>query len=156
NGHAHEIGINKKGERPNIAIASVETANMNWAMTGKEVRLSIKLLNKGISPAKNIIATLSATKNNVNVRQGESKFGTVDVNQIQVGQTPFAFQVSTDSVEIVRFKLTIRDENKNEWVDFFEVPLKKNLPLINDFEIADGRVVTVAKDGNDAETVLLG
>ena len=48
------------------------------------------------------------------------------------------------------------DENKNEWVDFFEIPLKKDVPEIKDFEIADGKIFTVVKGGNDYETVLLG
>jgi hypothetical protein len=52
--------------------------------------------------------------------------------------------------------LTLKDENNDEWVYFFEIPLKNNLPEIKDFEIADGRIFTVAKGGIDNETVLLG
>jgi hypothetical protein len=156
NGNAHEIGINKKGDKPNITIASVEIANMNWAIHKKDVTLSIKLLNKGISVSKNITATLSGTKNNVKVKQNESRFGSVDVNQIQSSQTPFVFQVPMDSIEIVKFRLSIRDENKNEWVEFFELPVRKDLAPIKDFEIADGRKVTVAKEGNGSETMTLG
>jgi len=156
NGSIHEIGINKKTDKPNISIASVEIANRKWATHRKEVTLSVKLLNKGISVGKNIAATLSATRNNVTIQQSESEFGSVGVNQIQVGQRPFSFQVLPDSVEIVKFRLAIRDENKNEWVEFFEIPLKNDVPQITDFEIADGRVVTVAKGGNDTETIVLG
>jgi hypothetical protein len=66
------------------------------------------------------------------------------------------FHVEIDSIESAKFKLAIRDENKNEWVDFFEIPLKKDVPEIKDFEIADGKIVTVAKGGTDTETTLLG
>ena len=59
-------------------------------------------------------------------------------------------------MEVEKFKLTIRDENKKEWVEFFELPIKKDLPEIKNFEIADGKVFTVAKGGTDIETVLLG
>jgi hypothetical protein len=59
-------------------------------------------------------------------------------------------------IEIVKFKLTIQDENKNEWVDFFEMPIKKDAPEIKEFEIADGKTFTVAKGGNDSETIVLG
>src|SRR5260221_1155045 len=156
NGSAHEIGINKKTDVPNISIASVEIANMKWPTHRKEVTLSVKLLNKGISVGKNVTAKLSATRNNVTIKQGESEFGRLEVNHMQVGQRPFSFQVLLDSIEVVKFRLAIRDENKNEWVEFFEIPLKKDLPQITDFEIADGRVVTVAKGGNDTETILLG
>jgi len=156
NGSTHEIGINKKTDKPNISIVSIEIANMKWATHRKEVTLSVKLLNKGMSIGKNVTAKLSATRNNVTIQQSESEFGSLEVNHMQVGQRPFSFQVGTDTVEVVKFRLAIRDENKNEWVEFFEIPLKKNLPQITDFEIADGRVVTVAKGGNDTETIVLG
>src|SRR5438034_4265004 len=75
---------------------------------------------------------------------------------MQVCQIPFTFFVQADSIEIEKFKLMIQDENKNEWVEFFEIPLKKDLPEIKDFEIADGKIFTVAKGGNNIETILLG
>ena len=78
------------------------------------------------------------------------------VNEIKTGQVPFTFRVEADSIEVEKFKLTIRDENKNEWVEFFEIPIKKDLPEIKDFEIADGKIFTVAKAGTDFETILLG
>jgi hypothetical protein len=36
------------------------------------------------------------------------------------------------------------------------MPVKKDMPAIQEFEIADGKIFTVAKGGNDQETVLLG
>jgi hypothetical protein len=155
-GSAHEIGINREGDRPNISIASVEITNMSWATHGKDVALSVKLLNKGISGGKNITAKLSSTKNNVNIKQNVVGFGAIDVNAIRAGQTQFAFQIATADIEIIKFRLDIRDENKNQWVEFFDMPLKKDVPHINDVEIADGRIFTVAKAGNDTETLLLG
>ncbi|HEY6979127.1 MAG TPA: alpha/beta hydrolase-fold protein [Chitinophagaceae bacterium] len=158
NGSRHEIGINKIDDKPkpNICIALVEIENMPWATTGKDVVLSIKLLNKGLSAGKNVSAKLSATRSSANVKQSESEFGDIPVNEMQVGKNTFVFHVEIDSIEIAKFKLAIRDENKNEWVDFFEIPLKKDVPEIKDFEIADGKIVTVAKGGTDTETTLLG
>ena len=49
NGSTHEIGINKKADKPNICITAVEIENMNWATQKKDVSISIKLLNKGLS-----------------------------------------------------------------------------------------------------------
>jgi hypothetical protein len=49
NGASHEIGINKKDDKANICIAAVDIENMNWAINGKDVSLSIKILNKGMS-----------------------------------------------------------------------------------------------------------
>src|SRR5206468_11789806 len=99
-------------------IAAVEIANMKWATHKKDVAVSIKLLNKGLSAGKNIIAKLSSTKSSANVKQRESKFGSIAVNEMQVCQIPFTFDVQNDSIEIEKFKLTIQDENKNEWIEF--------------------------------------
>jgi poly(3-hydroxybutyrate) depolymerase len=156
NGARHEIGINKKNDKANICIAAVDIENMSWATNGKDVSLSIKILNKGMSTGKKIRAKLSATRKSANVIQGQSEFGSIGVNEIKNCQTPFSFRVQGDSIEIEKFKLTLDDENNDEWVCFFEIPLKNNLPEIKDFEIADGRIFTVAKGGIDNETVLLG
>ena len=155
-GSSHEIGINKKMDKPNISIAAVEIGNMNWAIHRKDVKLTIRLLNKGLSTAKNITAKLSATKNSANVTQAISGFGSIAVNEINTCQVSFVFRVESDSIEIEKFKLTIQDDNKNEWVEFFEIPVKKDLPEIKDFEIADGKIFTVAKAGTDSATILLG
>ena len=158
NGSRQEIGINKMADKPkpNICIATVEIANMQWATTGKDVAVKIKLLNKGLSAGKNITAKLLATRSSANIKQSESEFGNIAVNETQVCKNPFMFSVENDSIEIEKFKLTIQDENKNEWVEFFEIPLKKDAPEIKDFEIADGKIFTVAKGGTDTETILLG
>jgi hypothetical protein len=156
NGNSHEIGINKKDDKANICIAAVEIGNMSWATNGKDVSLSIKILNKGMSIGKKIKATLSATRKSAKVIQSQSEFGSIGVNEIKSCQTPFSFHVQADSIEIEKFKLTMQDENNNEWVEFFEILLKKNLPEIKDFEIADGKIFTVVKGGIDNETILLG
>ena len=156
NGSMHEIGINKKDDKANICIAAVDIENMSWATNGKDVSLCIKILNKGMSMAKKIVAKLSATRKSANIIKGQSEFGSIGVNEIKTCQTPFSFRVQADSIEIAKFKLTLKDEHNNEWVDFFELPLKKNLPGIKDFEIADGKIFTVAKGGVDSETILLG
>jgi len=156
NGSTHEIGINKKADKPNICIAAVEIENMNWATYKKDVSLSIKLLNKGLSPGKNIKAKLSVSGSSSNVIKSESGFGNIAVNEIKICQIPFTFQVQPDSIEVEKFKLTIQDENKNKWEEFFDLPIKKDLPETKDFEIADGKTFTVAKAGTDTETILLG
>ncbi|MDH5251172.1 MAG: alpha/beta hydrolase-fold protein [Cyclobacteriaceae bacterium] len=156
NGSSHEIGINKKADKPNLSIAEVEIQNTNWATHQKDVALSIKLLNKGLSEGKNITATLYAKTNSANIKQGKSSFGNIAANAIQMGQTPFTFLLPADSIEIVSFRLAILDDYKNEWVESFEIPIKKNVSEIKDFEIADGKIFTVAKGGNDSETISLG
>jgi putative esterase len=156
NGARHEIGINKKNDKANISIAAVDIENMKWATNGKDVSLSIKILNKGMSTGKKIQGKLSATRKSATIIQGQSEFGSIGVNEIKSCQTPFSFRVQADSIEIEKFKLTLKDDNNDEWVYFFEIPLKNDLAEITDFEIADGRIVTVAKGGVDNETILLG
>jgi hypothetical protein len=156
NGSNHAIGINKKVDKPDICIASFNIENMSWATHKKEVAVSIKLLNKGLTTGKNIRATLSATKNSTSIIKSESVFGNIDINDIRICQFPYTFQVNADSIEIVKFKLKIQDEHNNEWSEFFEILIKKDLPEIKDFIIADGKKLTVAQGGNNTETVVLG
>jgi poly(3-hydroxybutyrate) depolymerase len=59
-GSSHEIGINKKGDKPNIRIAYVEIQNRSWLTAEKDATLSIKLVNKGLSAGKNVNAKLSS------------------------------------------------------------------------------------------------
>ena len=157
NGSVHEIGINKKSDKANLCIATVQVENMSWATLGKDVSLSIKILNKGLSSTgEKVRAKLSATRKSATVIQSQSQFGRIGINELKSCQAPFIFHVSTDSIEIEKFKLTIEDDGSNEWTEFFEIPLKRDLPEIKDFEIADGRRFTVVKGGVDSETVLLG
>jgi hypothetical protein len=156
NGRVHEIGINKKTDQPNLCISAVEIGNMSWATNGTGVSLSIKILNKGLSTARKVRAKLSATRKSASIIRSEAEFGSIAVNEIKACQTPFSFHVSSDSIEIEKFKLTIQDENNNQWVEFFEIPIKRDLPEIKNFEIADGRRFTVVKGGIDSEIVLLG
>jgi S-formylglutathione hydrolase FrmB len=155
NGSSHEIGINKKGDKPNIRIVSVGVQNAGWITEDKDVTLSVKLVNKGFSVGKNVNAKLSAVKDNVTFKQDRSIFNDIAAGETRSSQTNFMFQVKA-GVEIVKFKLSIQDENKNEWVDFFEMLVKKKVPEIKEFEIADGKTFTVAKGGIDSETIALG
>src|SRR5437763_9363517 len=106
--------------------------------------MSKRLLNKGMSAGNHINAKLSATGNKADVLKNESKFGPINANEMQYCNTPFTFQVRADSIEIVKFRLTIKDGNKNVGYEFFELPIKRDLPEIKNFEIADGRMLTVA------------
>jgi poly(3-hydroxybutyrate) depolymerase len=156
NGSIHEIGINKKAEKPDICIASFNLENVSWAIPHKEVAISIKLLNKGLTIGNTVRAILTATKSSTCILKSESTFGDIDINSVRACQVLYTFQVRADSIEIVKFKLSIQDKDKNEWTEFFEIPIKKELPEIKDFVIADGKKLTVAQGGNNSETVFLG
>ena len=156
NGREHEIGINKASDKPNITIASLSIDNMNFATLNKDVVLKIKLLNKGINRGEGLKASLKAVGKETKVLKSDIDFGTIEANQSGESKNGFTFRVQSDSVEIEKFILTITDNAKNVWSQSFEVNLNKDLPVIKDFEIADGRKVTVVKEGNNSETIILG
>ena len=154
-GSLHEIGINKKSDKPNLSLSAVAVDNMGWAVHGEEVNIAVKLINKGQSPAKNIKARLTAVSPHISVIKAESALAGIGVNETAPG-IPFSFRSGADSAQMVKFKLTIQDGSRNEWTQFFEMPIRKALPEIKDIEIADGRVFTVVRGANNTETAVIG
>jgi hypothetical protein len=155
-GSLHEIGINRIQDKPNICLASLKTENMDWVTSGKDVILSIRLLNKGSVTGKNVRASLTATRNTTEIVKNGSSFGNIGVNEIKQGNDAYIFKIKADSIEMVQFRLTVQDDLKNEWNEFFEIPVRRDLPEITDFAIADGRTFTVSRAGNDIETSVFG
>jgi S-formylglutathione hydrolase FrmB len=156
NGGVQEIGINKPKDKPNISFVSYTLQSKHWATHNKDISMSIELLNKGNSGSKNVQARLSTLNKNTTISQAVSPVESIGVNETQSNKTPFVFKVTGDSLEVLKFKLTMTDESKNEWIEFFEVELKKDHPEIKNVEIADGRKFAVTKGGNDFETTVIG
>jgi len=155
-GTSHEIGINKTNDSPILCMVSAGILNLPWATPGKETGMKIRLLNKGLNSAGDVKAVLSSTRNGTRVLQNTSSFGSIDTGVIKEGAGSFKFIVSPDTVEVVKFKLTISDGRKNEWTEYFEIPARRDPPEIQEFEIADGRTFKVASAGTDTSTLLLG
>ena len=153
-GDCHEVGINKKSDKPNLSITSTAILNRPWATHDEEVSFAVDVVNKGMLPAKNVRAFVTTTRPGTTVVNGEAIVQDIAPNA--TGKVSFSFRTDDDSVEMIRLKLTLRDDKKNEWVEFVDIPLKKKVAEIKDFEIADGRMVTVAKSGVDTETIMLG
>ena len=157
NGSSHEIGINKSEDTPCISMTSYAIEKVDIAQCHSDVALKITLFNKGNKMAEGIKAVLSATRPTASVVKEEADFGEINNNQIAESKSPLVFHVRSDSVEVEKFKLTIKDRYNNEWVEFFEIQVfRKDLPVLDEFEVADGRVVTVAKEGINEETIFLG
>ena len=156
NGGLHEIGISRVDAPPKICIAYWEIENMSWATPKKNVRISVKLLNKGGSRAGGVSAKLLETRKSARVIQDASTYGSISVNETKDPDSPFTFYVQVDSIEMERFELIITDQDKNEWTEFIEIPLMADRPEIKDFEIADGKTFKVAEAGDDTATVYLG
>jgi len=156
NGSQHEIGINEPESAPNICIASFKIEDACWATPGKEVAVSIELLNKGGTEAEGVKARLEATRNGTTIIQDELKYGNIGINETTSSRTSFSFQVQKELIEIVKFKLLITDKNGHEWSDFIEIPVMPEQPEITDFEIADGKFFEVVEAGDDTVTAYLG
>ena len=156
NGSSHDIGINAQTDKPNVVIASTQILAADWPLPRKDIKLSISLVNKGVLTGTGVSAELTATRNTTLIKQNKSFFGKLAPNEVQDDQTPFVFQVMPDSIEIVKFKLTIKDDHENEWVQFMEIPIRKDAPELRAFEIADGKTFIVASGGDKTDTLTLG
>ncbi len=146
NGSMHDIGINTPEASPNICIASYEIVNMDWATHGKEVVVSIKLLNKGGKQAEGVKVKIVPFRNSAKIIQGE----------FSGSQGNFTFLVQSDTIEMERFKVNISDQNGNHWSEYMDIPIMTDGPGITDFEIADGRNFRVMEAGDDTVTAFLG
>lgn len=153
-GGSHEVGINKLFDTPNLAITSVTTPRRNWATHDEKVSVDILLLNKGMSPARNVRTSVTATRPGTEVFNENRILEEIPVNGSE--KISFAFRTYDNNVEIVRFKLTFRDDKGREWMDYAAIPLKKKVAEIKDFEIADGRMVTVVDAAVRSDTLFLG
>jgi len=157
NGSLHEIGINRTDDAANISFGSYTIENMKYAKHKSDVRIRITLLNKGMKKGEGVKATLSAFRKSSVVSTGESFYNIIDINGTQKSTSDFVFRTLTDTTIIERFKLTITDRNNNSWTEYFEVPVfRGDLPVLNDYQVADGRKVIVAAKGAGADTLILG
>ncbi len=155
-GGVHEIGINKIEDKPNLCCGNIEITNQPWAVAGRETRIKLSLLNKGMSEAVNVKAVLSPFRNNVNIIKNIASFGNIAAGNSSKSTDYLSFSVIPDTIEIIKLKLLISDDNKNEWPDYIEIPVRKDPPNFFEFEIADGRLIDVASSGTDTTELFLG
>lgn len=155
-GGLHEIGINKENDEPNVVISSFKVENADWATHNRKINLSVSLLNKGETATRKVTAKLEPTRKSAVVLQSESTFGKLEKVEIAESEVPFTFLVNDESIEIERFKLTIKDGSGNEWNDFIDLRIKVEGPELVDFVIADGKEFAVAAAGDDTISVFLG
>jgi poly(3-hydroxybutyrate) depolymerase len=155
-GSLHEIGINTADAPPNVCVADWEISNMPWAAPGKDVAVSVRLVNKGGSRAAGVSAKLEGTRSSARVEGHAAAYGDIGINETKDPANPFTFRVQVDSIAVERFRLLITDRDHHEWTEFVDIPLMMDRPEINDFVIADGRTFMVAAAGDDTISLLLG
>jgi len=154
-GAEHHIGINKREDDPNIALVSFTADNNTWALTNKEVSLSLELLNKGMASTDQIKARLYSANKHVTISKGESSFKGMKANERQHSETPFIFQINAENTDMIQFELEL-DNGQDIWKERFEVRVKNDPPLLKDYVIADGGSYIVTKGGDDLDTVSIG
>ena len=154
-GANHQIGISEEQDNANISVPSFTINNMSWATPHRDVSLSLDLLNKGMAASGKIKLELSTLNKQVIISTAESSCLSTGVNEMQRCQTPFIFQVQADEVEVVKFRVKI-DNGVNNWEQDIVVPITANLSPVPEYVIADGGIYTVAKGGNDLDTVEIG
>ena len=156
NGSLHQIGINGPDKSPNLSIADHSIDNMQWAETGTEIVLSIKLLNKGMGGASDITSELIPLSEGLEVLEGKGKLGKLPTLSVEELSGKFKIRNNKRGVEIAKFKLLSRDGNGNEWEEEFELRFKDPVAEITDFVIADGRKMTVVEAAVDSMTDIVG
>ena len=158
NGGLYEIGINDPDNKiSNICLASFKIEKLGHAITGQKATLSVSLLNKGLLKANEITAYIEALRNDgVTISKNKVEFGDIGINQIIHGQSNFSFTVNPDTIEMIKFRMTIHDNKSNEWSESIVIPIEKNNSEYDDFVIADGRAIKIFDHADDTTTVLLG
>jgi len=156
NGGLHHIGIGQQRPRPDLCLDKLTIDNLPWAETGQELDLSLHILNKGAADATAISAEIIPLSEGLEVIDGT---GTLkELPSLEVSQLAETFNVRNNKtgVEIAKFKLVLKDKDGLEWQEEFELRFKDPVPEITDFEIADGRHMTVVEAAVDSVTGVVG
>lgn len=155
-GSLHEIGICEVDGKSELAVASFNLVNSGWATPGEDSELLLEILNKGLSAAKNISVEITPTKENTKVLKEKSAIAEIAVNEINKCKNPFKFRVVSDQCEVVQFEVIIKDSDTKISTQKIEIPVRKEVPLLSEFIIADGKDIAVASAGVDTVSMFLG
>lgn len=156
NGSLHHIGITEDASTPILCISDVSVQNMPWAMTGKELTLSISLLNKGPGNASKISVELLPLSEGLEIQAGKGKLKQLTSLSEAELKSKFRATNTKEGVDIAKFQLRINDGEGNAWEEEFELRFKDPVDELTDFIIADGLEMTVVKAAVDSVTEIVG
>ena len=145
-GDAYEVGI---GDAPRFAIARYDILDDAWATAGKPVKLRVKLWNKGGARAATAVVKWETSNSGVKFTPATSP-----VFALKPGESAdlnVAFTVADPSRAIVRIVGVLGADRLS-----FEVPLLPPAETATDFQIADGRTVTVFQHAMKHDDLVLG
>jgi enterochelin esterase-like enzyme len=140
----HQIGIYRKGDPPEITLAGYRVnGNSHFLDHMKPCNLSLRLLNRGGSDARDIRVTLSTSTEGVSIANP-----TVQLDKLASGELawlPVDFNVTAANKPTVdgspfrvRFNLSITDMKNHTWEDEFDAPAFYQVPVFTQIGIDDG------------------
>jgi len=156
-GSEHHIGISEFHDVPNISVLSIHTENMPWLQSGKDAELSMKLLNKGHSDARDLRVELTAAREAVEVLDGSATLPQITSGKVEEINGVFTIRVPSDTIEIVRLHMKISDRSGNTWRQHYDLPVRNDEQnLDGEAMIADGILLTVVNEAVDSVTAIIG
>ncbi|MBR9776684.1 MAG: hypothetical protein GYB55_17345 [Cytophagales bacterium] len=156
NGSEHQIGIEVAPNVANLSLTAVEIEKSDWAVSGGEVSLSMKVLNKGFGEAKGIKAKITAISEGLEVLQGEGDLDKLAPLEEKLVKGVFKVKNNRMGYDIAKFKLNFSDESGQSWQEEFEVLFKDPVEEITNFVIADGKEFTIVKEAVDSASMIVG
>jgi enterochelin esterase-like enzyme len=145
-GDAYEVGLSPE---PVLTVPGYEVANTAWATAGQPVTLQVKFWNKGGARATTTLLKWESPNPGVKFAAPTARlFG---LNPGESAAVQVTFTVEDPACAMVR--LFAVDGARRIPID---VPLFPPAPQSKDFEIADGRTVTVFQHAIERASVMLG
>ncbi|NND08787.1 MAG: hypothetical protein HKN87_20625 [Saprospiraceae bacterium] len=156
-GNEHYVGINEISDDPNISLLSLQTDNIDWLQFGRDVDLSIKLVNKGQLTGRNLDLELSSLRSTVEVKKSHTFLSQIKPGHVAEERAAFTIHIESDTVEIVRLLITVSDPNGNIWKDHYDLRVRNDEDnLEGELVVADGQVLTVVSEAVDSVTEIIG
>ena len=129
---------------------------MPWALTNKDVLITVSLINKGARDARDLKLNLESIRDYVQVKSGEVNIASLSAGELKPAKADFTVFVTGDRIEMARFSLIVEDQQGNKWMENFEIRFRDEVQRIEDFVVADGGIYTVVSGGVDSVTGALG
>jgi pimeloyl-ACP methyl ester carboxylesterase len=145
-GDAYEVGVSAG---PLVAISGFEVTDAAWATAGRPVHLRVKFLNKGA--VRSVISPLRWESPNPGVKLASPATRLLSLNLGETSTVSVMVTVSDPAQPLVRV-VAVEGTHRLE----VDVPLFPPAEPVKDFQIADGRTLTVWQDSTQPAELTLG
>jgi hypothetical protein len=155
-GGIHEVGIVPSGaERPILVLAKSEWTDQPWLEAGTETEFILTIANKGTRSVEFTHVEITPHDSAVKVIRGSSTTSPIYPGGLASTRDPLRI-LASEEADRVRLNLVLSDGAGREWGSSFTLPVQRPGPEVKDFQIADGRPVTVLEYGNQRSRKYLG